>query len=81
MLLLVFAVIESGTSSKKPMQCHCVQGTLTAAVKYRQSAAQLYQYSAVSVPHLVSEFVPWTTSSTVRAIIRKQVCAVYHSGT
>jgi len=52
---------------------------LTAAVKYRQSVAQLYQYSLESVAHLVPEFVPWTASSAVRAIIRKQVCAVYHN--
>jgi len=49
---------------------------LAAAVKYRQSVAALYQYSTESVAHLVPEFVPWTAASTVRDIIRKQVCVV-----
>jgi len=49
---------------------------LTAAVKYRQSATPLYQYSAVNVAHLVPEFVSWTASSAVRSVIRKQVSAV-----
>jgi len=49
---------------------------LTAAVKYRQSAAQLYQYNAVNVSHLVPEFVSWTASSAVRSIIHKQVSAI-----
>jgi len=53
---------------------------LTSAVKYRQFVAQLYQYSAESVAHLVPEFVPWTASSAVRAVIRRQVVLACHSG-
>jgi len=50
---------------------------LTAAVKYRQSAAELYQYNTMNVAHLVPEIVSWTASSAVRSIIRKQVYALF----
>jgi len=65
--------------SKKPLLLSVVshmQSMLTAAVKYRQSATQLYQYSALNVAHLVPEFVSWTATSDVRSIICKQVTAV-----
>jgi len=48
-------------------------------VKYRRSVAQLYRYSFESVALLVPEFIPWTASSAVRDILRKQVRAVCHS--
>jgi len=48
---------------------------LLAAVKYRQSTAQLYQYSVENVAHAVPEFVLWTASAAVRGVIRRQVCA------
>jgi len=49
---------------------------LAAAVKYRQFVAQMYQYSTENVAHLVPEFVPWTASSAVRDVIRKQVIII-----
>jgi len=56
----------------------CTQSMLSAAVKYRQSVAQLYQYSTENVARLVTEFVPWTASASERDVIRRQVCTNRH---
>lgn len=61
------------------MNCHVViigdvliQGMLTAAVRYRQSAASVYQVLNAANMN-TPEFVPWTACAVIRSVIRKQV--------